>query len=506
MTTKLCKESFLPERLPPRDVGILISYLCTLALQNPDAYSDQLINRATKWQCHPSGLHDQDPWNRNDKHRRMMAKRVFGELQVHALTAARALVILNVKWSPSHLLGITKESPNLLDLLLDCTILEPCDVNPESAATSLACEILCALFRWPSEMIPGVSTSESKAFGLANTKTLSQSMKLLTSQKRWAERLVEAWAASGAWLEGGDDLQRRVAAVKSLYDGSRCPYMEDVSETIYEIRSYARISILRLIATMTHCADAAGVKNVDIYSLLPVAYQASLRNDIAEHPLVYDICDLPTWTKVHATRDDHFDPFIVAPEYVLGPTAFARLLVILAQRNALKTVQLLQKAPEGLSPHTSLAQIQQITHPDIIRRFLEICVLRTMDYSRETLQSGDATTSSDSDALRCDASFGYTAELAAAVVAFHNLTDGAYTSFSTALRARYLLVVSLGSVAKYSMQVHQHRRAYFAALAALDLNMNSAPDQRVEAGYIREYEKLAREAEVALDSKSSVQK
>ncbi|EIW78083.1 hypothetical protein CONPUDRAFT_168021 [Coniophora puteana RWD-64-598 SS2] len=65
----LCTESFLPEMLSARDSGIIITSLCTFALQDPQGYSDQLNDPAKKWQSLPLKLYDEDPWCLNDESR-----------------------------------------------------------------------------------------------------------------------------------------------------------------------------------------------------------------------------------------------------------------------------------------------------------------------------------------------------------------------------------------------------------------------------------------------------
>ncbi|EIW75713.1 hypothetical protein CONPUDRAFT_147234 [Coniophora puteana RWD-64-598 SS2] len=493
---QLSSESFLPEMLSPRDAGIVISSLCTFALQDSDGYADQLIDPTKKWQWSPSGLNVDDPWAKNDESRRLMAKRLFGDAQVLALDSVRGLLCLDRSWSPRRFLEIIDQTPTLLDLLMDCTILELPSALPSNGTVlagpchnTIACEALCALFRWPLDTIPGVMTSPDRSFGGGDTRTLIQLLRSFTSQAKWADRLIDTWISSGSWCEDSEEFKCSFAAAESLYSDTQSPFSKEIIEDFFEGSGRSRISLLRLITTLTHFADAAGVKNVDIYSLLGVAYQASLKIS-RELNRTQSICDWPAWLTSVTDSSSYCDPFHVAPERVLGPTAFARLLVVLAQRNALNSIQLLQKSPDGLSPTTSLAQIQQMTHPDIIRRFLHISVYRIKGYMEEAMfgQQGPPHSS---------VIFYGAAELAAAIVAFVNLTGDVHTQVT--YRARYTLVAALGNLSKVALQMKQYKRAYSWALAAIDLDKKSDTVDKVDADLVKAYHRLARDAKKALD-------
>jgi hypothetical protein len=68
---------------------------------------------------------------------------------------------------------------------------------------------------------------------------------------------------------------------------------------------------------------------------------------------------------------EKFDPPTqVAGESVMDPTAFIRLLTVLAQRGILQDIRKLKKLPVGTSPSTSLTQVKQIADAEGLQRSL----------------------------------------------------------------------------------------------------------------------------------------
>ncbi|EIW78046.1 hypothetical protein CONPUDRAFT_62229, partial [Coniophora puteana RWD-64-598 SS2] len=496
LLAQLCRQSFLSERLSPRDTGAIIHSLCSFALQDSDGYSDQLIDPAKQWQWSFSELSAEDPWCNNDELRCLMARRLFGEAQLYALDYVRILLSTDRTSSSKRLLQVIKQTPTIIDLLLDCMILEPPYGFPDSVTSSLACEALCALFKWSPDAVPGVPPVTTTACGAGEARALGQSLQFLTSQDNWVDRLVEAWAVAE---------KCSFAAAETLYRDEESTFKRR------QLRGYtgelasafcdtgcSRISILRLITTLTHFADATGVKNVDLYPLLTVAYQASFKiDDEKERHRTQDICNWPSWALLTMDRYGYIDPFHVAPERVLGPTAFARLLVILAHRNALNNTQFLHKAPESLSPVTSLTQIQQMTHPDVIRRFLTISLYRAKDHIEEAMYMESKEVGKYLP--RSSVIFNGTAELAAAIVAFADLTGDAYTSIT--YRARLTLVTALGSLSQTAIQMGQYKRAYSWSMTALDMNQKSPPKEKISDFLVKGCKRVARDAKRAIDSR-----
>ncbi|EIW74169.1 hypothetical protein CONPUDRAFT_170200 [Coniophora puteana RWD-64-598 SS2] len=275
--------------LSPREAGNVIDGLCTFALQDGDVYSDQLIDPAKKWQWVFSRLSLEDPWNKDDVTRRLMARGLFEQNQTRALNSVRVLLCMDRTSSPTRMFQVIKQIPTIIDLLLDCMTIEFPRVFPKSTPSSLASEALCALFAWSPDAVPGVSPSTEKVLAAGDIKALNQSMQFLTSQDKWVDRLVQAWTDSEEWSEDSGNVRRSLATTKSLYGSSEPPTKEEAVANIRDGLGRSRISILRLITTLTHCADAAGVKNVDIYPLLAVSYRASFKIGAKEHHRTQDL-------------------------------------------------------------------------------------------------------------------------------------------------------------------------------------------------------------------------
>ncbi|EIW74167.1 hypothetical protein CONPUDRAFT_170198 [Coniophora puteana RWD-64-598 SS2] len=459
----LIAESFLSERVSASSAAEILRSLYTLALQDPDSFSDQLNDPENLWQvCHVEHSSLDHPWNENDESRRIMSIRSFGNVQKAALDAAQMFLTMDPHPSQHRYLDILKRRPSVIDLLLDCTLIENLVGDQENTTSSLACENLAAFFRWPPYLVPGISTPIDKAYSAKDRKALTQSLQILTSQPDWTERIIEAWMKSEPEAEDNEKLQRAIYAVNSLYDEPMASTYEETCAARATEFNRRRVSLLRLITTLSYCADGAGVRNVDIYSLLPIAYRASFKiNDPNRWDM--DIYAWPIWAPLNKTYEKDLDPFYVAPEVLQGPIAFARLLVVLAQRNALDSIQLLQKAPADLSTTTSLAQIQQITHPDIIRRFFRVAFYRIQN----SLKRGRASTRDPDRTGTPDAGLAYasTAELTAAVIAFDDNTGGKH-ALNVRIGARVMLARLLSFVIVVAMTRHRYRRAYYCSLAA----------------------------------------
>ena len=111
-------------------------------------------------------------------------------------------------------------------------------------------------------------------------------------------------------------------------------------------------------------------------------------------------------------------PEQVADESVLGPIALIRLLVILAKRGTLVTIPQWTQLPSGTSSSTSIGQVKQITNPDIIQKFLVLALKRVAarkETGHERLREGEVE--------YAHAAYTSAAELAAAIIAFNDVTQ-----------------------------------------------------------------------------------
>ncbi|EIW74478.1 hypothetical protein CONPUDRAFT_160180 [Coniophora puteana RWD-64-598 SS2] len=188
-------------------------------------------------------------------------------------------------------------------------------------------------------------------------------------------------------------------------------------------------------------------------------------------------------------------PFAIASQRILGPTTLVRLLVVLAQRNALDTIQTLRKAPNGLSSATSLAQVQQITHPDVIRRLIKISHKRMaerMEHGRK--RSKENKTGHDVN-FACTV-FMSVAELAAALAALDTHTGGMYTAEIRG--ARRQIVVALGNAAQMALSLRHYQRSYSLALAAVAAAENIPEEEGLESEVVEKNKRRLHLAGVGL--------
>lgn len=254
---------------------------------------------------------------------------------------------------------------------------------------------------------------------------------------------------------------------------------------------------MRLITTLTHAADSCGITNAELESLLRVAYAASQKikqvdSENEEDHLMYaertqDIFALQAGDS-HAAQVD--SPLQIAEELVMGPTALARLLAVLAQRGVLDSIQALKKAPNGLSTATSLDQVQMITHPEIIRKFLLIAFRRV----ESRTESGRKVTQSNPFYARMH--FVSSAELAASLVSFDRYTHGKYAEEVKGVRKQ--LVVALGNASEMAIRTGQNQIALSLALGAITSAENIPETEDLEEAITAKNIRRADQARAAL--------
>ncbi|KAL4069126.1 hypothetical protein J3A83DRAFT_4095262 [Scleroderma citrinum] len=471
----------------------IIVGMCQLALEGSEKMSEQLNSPALHWLWELS-------WRLYRPILRDPADVAcdFAQLQEFIIFGVCWLIRTNPPLTCKRRLELLKEKPEMLDLLFDCVIIPRSRFFPTSLACSMAWETIILLFRWPSHTVPGFYYQR-----LANSNTLSQCLAILTSRKDWAEKIIDAWMK----VEEEDyyhdirtrngDLQRRqkktpllmsprleVCLDVSRYRGAPLPFL-----------GLKRIGILRLISTLTHTADSCGVTNAAIESLLCIAYKASHRIPRKEE------CQTGIEYLCHVERNVGKDPpltvknpegpevlFKIGNKSVLGPTALARLLVVLAQRKALDTIQGLKKPRNGLSSCTSLHQIQQITHPAIIRRFLTIALERVITHTQEGHNN------------YAKGQYGFaqiffvgSAELAAALVAFDSHTEGQYSDHIRG--ARRELVIALGNASEAALKQKGYLEAENFGLGAISAAKNIPVSEGLDPALLDKIQCCVRKAQ-----------
>ncbi|EIW83539.1 hypothetical protein CONPUDRAFT_152556 [Coniophora puteana RWD-64-598 SS2] len=389
-------------------------------------------------------------------------------------------------------LDILKKRPHILDLLLDCAILDRPSEYPEIQVPSTACEILGLIFNWPDYVIPGISPQSEiptmcKSSEARDLKAIMHATTTLTACRDWSEKLIEVWMH----IEEEDmgKIYRNYNDTIIAADLNTISTPGEINFTqLFEFRVNCRVATLRLITTLTHQAQSCSITNAQIESFLHIAYHScqkpcKLPDQVGGgDEMLYGrgVLRYPTVSNSPTTGTKTGIPFIICSQAILGPIALIRLLVILAQRKAIAGIQALRKAPAGLSSSTSLEHIKQITHPEIIRRVITIAqerILGTIQGGRDHLKQGKEGKEGGDINLTCSF-FTSAAELALALIALDTHTDGAYTAEIRG--ARKQLVIALGNAAQMALKLGQHQRALHFASGAVSAAANIAEDEGLD--------------------------
>jgi hypothetical protein len=479
------------DRIPADMVADIIAKLCVFVLQGPRIFVEQFYAPETKWQGGIIVLRGQ---NASEAEVAKCALRYSGLAHDDALWAAQGLVCTYPMLPTKFRLEILKKRPEIVDLLFDCAITPRPAWYPERQSDAVACEILALLFQWPPYIVPGVSSPLDGSSRTQEWKALSQALKMLTARQEWSEKLIEVWMS----VEEED-----WGHVESLFNnvknyGAKTLLGKRTFQLAFELRGIKRITVLRLIATLTHAADSCGITNVELESLLRVAYAASQKikqadSENEEDHLMYaertqDMFALQVGDSHAALQVD--SPLQIAEEVVMGPTALARLLAVLAQRGVLDSIQTAKKAPNGLSTATSLDQVQMITHPEIMRKFLLIAFRRV----ESRTESGRKVAQSNPYYARMH--FVSSAELAAALVSFDRYTRGKYAEEVKGVRKQ--LVVALGNASEMAIRTGQSQIALSFALGAITSAENIPETEGLDEAIIAKNIRRADQARAVL--------
>ncbi|EIW77048.1 hypothetical protein CONPUDRAFT_157320 [Coniophora puteana RWD-64-598 SS2] len=490
----LASESMLGEKVSPSTAANIIEAVCLYALNGPSDFVFQLNDPATEWQAKLFFIDDRTPISEAKRH----ARRYHSITQESALWIAHGLLCTFSGHSRQFCSDMIKRKPQILDLLLNCAIIERSASHPESDASATACEVLALLFHLPCYVVPGVDISppRDREYKDPSWKETLRAMAILTSRPDWLEKLIKVWTRIQE--EDTQIFQNVVATSAHAYAAFG---QKTESYMVFENRGTSRVVVLRFIALLTHAADLCSIATPQIESLLAIAYlgcrktqpsQGLFTRDgpsIENHKEVYRLpmwsLDTPRLAEASVT---------VAPEHIMGPTAIIRLLAVLAQRKALSAIQTLTEAPKELSPSASFSQIQQITHPDVIRRIIEISHKRLrvrLDHGR-----GSAKGTHACDHQYAREAFAQAAELAAALVALDTHTEGAY--MAEIRGARKQLVIALGNAAQMALNLEQWGKAIHFAWGASNVSQNIPPGEELSQDIIKKNKRRIDQANTGL--------
>ncbi|EIW74335.1 hypothetical protein CONPUDRAFT_160045 [Coniophora puteana RWD-64-598 SS2] len=496
----LAKDAFLFNKMDPSTAALILEPLFLCALRDPKACSGQLGKPCVHWQRQlDHELEDIGLWDRNEDTRRCMATRLFGRVQEQVIKAPLKLLTMPPLPPPDFRLAVVKCKPIILDLLLDCTLLERPRYYPESNVVYLACSTIVSLLDHSSYIIPGISIPVDRAFPSRDSRSISQALQILTSRHEWSERIIDAYSN----LEDEGDITVIPEDIRNLDD--ILPHEAEREKRIHQslvkkpdTRAKSRFCLLRLISIITHTADVCGVRNVQVESFLRVGYKAMSKVEHTEGQRGQNVPALPPSQGTGKDVIDEETGTILPPsETFLGAITLMRLLVVLAQRNALDSIQLLRSPPDGLSSLTSLNHIQQITHPDIIHRTINIALVRSWDQLDIGNKIASSLRSTLASSCACRA-YRNAAELAATIVALDNHTGGRYATETTG--SRRLLAGALGNAAHTWIYLDRWKEAYFCALAAVEAAEDPFVAQALGQNVVEKNKLRLQEAKDGLDT------
>ena len=261
--------------------------------------------------------------------------------------------------------------------------------------------------------------------------------------------------------------------------------------------------MLRLITNLTYVER---LPTADILSFLRLAYTASMRvkplfelelgdlGAVIDHlERTAEIARIPTWAAYTGTQVD--SALQVACQSILGPTAYLRLLIVLARRGILDEIPnwTLDQVPEGLDTSTDLAQLRQITEPTILKKLMGFITKRASirrEEGRLLLKKGDDD----------GAKVQYTAA-SEALVALLSLEKEGNGRWKGALKgARSELVMNLGNASVMCARLKKSSVSYGFAAAAIQFASTAPPYDPVKPELLAKNEQRATEAKAALTS------
>lgn len=242
--------------------------------------------------------------------------------------------------------------------------------------------------------------------------------------------------------------------------------------------------MLRLIATLSHFVDQCNISDADLLSFLPIGLAAS-QNIKSMQQSTRAEADTYTWIErsmeifrspIHTvfTLEKVYPPQQIADESIIGPTAYLRLLTVLASRGTLKAIQKWKRLPKESSFFTTLTEVKAASNRDAIQRTL-VLALNRLTARRET---GHKRIREEDEMDFAGFAYSSGAELAAALVAFDVASKGEWEAQIRG--ARKELVLCIGNAAEMALGLQRYRQALNYALGAVSAAKELPPHDVVE--------------------------
>ncbi|KAJ8517784.1 hypothetical protein ONZ45_g5035 [Pleurotus djamor] len=313
----------------------------------------------------------------------------------------------------------------------------------------------------------------------AEHDAFNESLEILFSRDNWVELLVNIWKRLDD--EKLEDVARMFKRVTKDHIPTKTP--DEMSfNCVFEYRGISRTCVLRVIALATYTSNPALISNADLFALLRLAYLGCQRTRAAK-PVELFTSQQDLWANLEIRYDIMRDPLysvslpvstepvqVVPQMLVMAPIALVRILTLIAQRGLLDKIPHWRKLPEGCSKSVSLVQVMQMTGLSVVEKSLKAAmkaVAPRREMGTKFMKEGNLDWAAST--------YASSAELAAAILAFDEATDGKWSHHLAG--AREEIVKSLGNASEMAFQRRKYRRALRFATGAVSI-AEAAPSSK----------------------------
>ncbi|KII92611.1 hypothetical protein PLICRDRAFT_172683 [Plicaturopsis crispa FD-325 SS-3] len=463
----ISSEAFLPDFISAEKTSEIMIKMSQFINAGPGFFIEQMENRATQWQSRMF-MGGAVSTAKSIKY----VPRYYAMAQESAIWTCHALLVHTTPRPRRFVLEVIRHDPSIFDELFRNALVRRQSWYPEGQTDSVAAEVLAILFHFPLSFIAGVNEKDDEWDAMAEIVTI------FTSRDKWVEMIVAVWKHIEE--ENMKALKTMFSRVRKDHYAQEPPSEEDY-RTVFEYRGCCRISMLRIISTLTYFPNP-NLTDAALLSLLRIGYLGSqkIKTNMSDVDM-HSEADVNLWieramgvcrTPMHAVfTGAKYDASAIIPEEVVsGPLALIRIMTVLAERNQLSTPAR-KSLPPATSPSTSLNQVQQITAPNVLKAIVNLALKRVVlwrEKGHERMRRG-------SDWEFAGATYQNAAELALALVAFDDATNGQFSA--TLKAARSEVVLCLGNAAEMALRRGLWARALpWAERAVADGEKIGPPD------------------------------
>ncbi|KAJ2932230.1 hypothetical protein H1R20_g4848, partial [Candolleomyces eurysporus] len=460
----MAQQCRLADFLSVEKTSQVIKAMCKCILMGPDLWVRQLKDPSMTWQS----LFCFGKLGASTTKARKYAPREYAMFQENAAWVILETVLLHPVPEQEHYNQIIEQDPEILDLLLDCANTRRDPPYAELQVDSRVAESLALMLNFPADMVPGVKVELVEGEQIQNRlgsrwEALMNGVKILTSRPEWCRKINRIWKR----IEGEDidKIAEWIENAEQDYYATLPPDEDEIMEVVsYRDRHQGH--------------NGSAVSDVDLLNLLPITRAACQEvkddDDIEDEDFkaLAELEERDSDTIYRSgsrdpTRDDDDEGEVILQineEVLTGPICHIRILVSVAKRGIFEKVQQWNKAPKGLDVGGGgLRDVKKMLSDEEIERSLDLC-LKRMAKGRE---DGNELFREHKGLDEAQFKYWGTAQLAAAVVEFDEVTNGRYHAHARG--ARKELVLNLGNAAEMALGREYWERALVFASAAAKL-------------------------------------